>query len=77
MTPKQARELYDQNVDLVFGFAASLVDDRTVVEEATVLTFQQANRAIHAWGWPNGDIGAWLVGITRQVVTGLTARTGG
>jgi len=69
--------LYDQNVDLVFGFVATLGLDRAVVEQATVLTFEQANRAIHALGWPDGDVGVWLVGIARQVVTGLTARTGG
>lgn len=77
MTRAQAQRLYDQNVDLVFAFVATLVRDRSVVEEATVLTFQQANRAIHALGQPDGDVGVWLVGIARQVVTGLAARTGG
>ena len=77
MRRKEATRLYEQNVDLVFRFAASLVDDRTVVEEATVLTFQRANRAIHALGWPCGDVGVWLVGITRQVINELTTTVGG
>jgi hypothetical protein len=77
VTRAQAQRLYDQHVDLVFAFIAGIVPDRTVVEEATVLTFQQANRAIHALGEPDGDVGVWLVGIARQVVTGLATRTGG
>lgn len=77
MRRKEAARLYDQNVDLVFAFAASLVGDRTVVEEATVQTFQRANRAIHALGWPDGDVGVWLCGIARQVINELTTTVGG
>jgi DNA-directed RNA polymerase specialized sigma24 family protein len=77
MRHQEAKRLYDDHVDVVFGFVAMLVTDRTVMEDATVETFQRANRAIHAFGWPDGDRDVWLVGIARQVIGEMTTTTGG
>lgn len=61
--------VYDEYVDLVFGFVYRRVGgDRDLTEDLVADTFLKAWRALDTFTWEGVDFGAWLVRIARNLV---------
>jgi RNA polymerase sigma-70 factor (ECF subfamily) len=62
-------QLYDRYVDIVHRYIAYRVGNHALAEDLTSETFLRALRRISTYSWQGRDFGAWLVTISRNLIT--------
>lgn len=60
-------ELYDRYADVVHRYLRRRIADQATVEDLTSETFTRALRRIDTLTFQGRDVGAWLVGIARNI----------
>ena len=64
--PQAFGKLYDQYVDRIYAYAYRQVQDETLAQDVTAVTFEKALRHIRKYRWQGKSFCAWLYRIARN-----------
>ena len=73
--PARFEELYDRNVQRVYGFVSRRVGNRAEAEDITSAVFEQALASLPRFEWRGVPFAAWLIRIAANALADHWRRT--